>query len=540
MKKFFSTTLPVLVSLALLLGTSACKDDETNDPGPGPKPDPEKLRIEVSSVSTDNAAINVTTVYETTRYIAALDFAAGFDARSIVGQNRAAFVENAQAAGKTLAEFIEGYAFKGTRSIPCPTLSPKSDYVVYAYGIDDEGNATTEVVTEKFTTLAIPNGEQVDCTFDILVKNITDVTADVSFIPSDESVYYFYTVTDKAGYDGLSADWNGYIYDLMVSHLTENLTLEDVVKIFCTCKTMNSKAKGLTPGTTYYACAVGVGMDALLVTDVAVEPFTTQEEYVIDYTFDTAVSNITSRGADIAIQPHAPTALYYWNVMTRGDYDALGRDEEKIAAYFNEAMIAKRAAELGSYADFYPLPDYILSQCSDKPDSYTFTGLSASTDYYVYAFWIDEQTGDIASGTYFSEPFRTLDKVVSTATVTSTLWLTDGDDWAALSPVGYGHFAGKAILGARLTPSSDAVHWYSNIFNASDLDNYSDDQFVTSLLKSPYKDKTAYNLSYTVDWGGDYAIVSVAEDAAGNLSEVVKRPFKAEKSAAEPLTELPE
>lgn len=537
MKRFLETLFTILLSLALLSDLTACKDDET--PGPG-EPAPEILRIEVTAVTTDAAVVSVTPVYKTTRYVAAVDFAAEFDARTIVETNKEALIENAAVAGDPLAAFIEGYAFRGVQTIPPTTLSPKTDYVAYAYGIDGEGNATTDVFTQDFTTKPIPDGEKVDCTIDIRIENLTDVSADVTFAPTDDAVYYYYTVTDQAGYDGLNADWNGFVFEYMTSHVTENLTLEEVVKILCTHGEKRSRAKGLSPGTTYYACAVGVGTDALLITDVAAKAFTTETEYTIDYSFVTTVSDISSRGAKVDITPRTPTAFYYWNVMTRSDYDTLGKDEAAIAAYFREAMDAKRHADFGDYADYYPLPDYIADQCSDKPDSYAFTSLSASTDYYVYAFWVDDKTGEKVSDTYFSVPFRTLDKIVSAATAMAAPWLTDGDDWATLSPVGYGHYAGKAILGARVTPSSDAVHWYTNIFNAADLGRYTDDQFVATLLKSPYKDKSSFCLSYTVDWGGEYAIVSVAEDADGNLGAVSKKTFTAEKSAAESLTELPE
>lgn len=538
MKRFFTSSYAALLSLALLSGTTACKDDET--PGPG-EPDPEILRIEVSGVTTDAAVVTVTPVYETTLFIAAVDFAAEFDAKTIVETNKAAFAENAEAAGETLAAFIEGYAFKGAQTIPPPKLSPKTGYVAYAYGIDGQGNATTDVFTQTFTTQPVPAGEKVDCTFDIRIENLTDVSADMTFTPTDNGIYYYYTVTDQAGYDAMSPDWNGYLYDYIAFSVPDvSLTLEEKVKIICDRGENRSRAKGLSPGTTYYACAVGVGMDALLITDVAVEAFTTETEHTIDYSFDTVVGDITSRNAKIDITPRSPNAFYYWNVMTRAEFDILGKDEAKIAAYFKNLMVAKRFELLGELADYYPLNDYIADQCSDKPDSYTFTSLSASTDYYVYAFWIDEKTGDIVSTTYFSAPFRTLDKIVSPATAVATLWLTDGDDWAALNPIGYAHYAGKAISGARIAPSSDAVHWYSQIFDAALLGEFTDDQFIITLLKSPFKDKSSYCLSFGVEWGGEYAIVSVAEDADGNLGEVTKTTFTAEKTAAEPLTELPE
>ena len=196
------------------------------------------------------------------------------------------------------------------------------------------------------------------------------------------------------------------------------------------------------------------------------------------------------------------------------------------------------------HADWYPLPEFIASQCSsgfDGPDSYTFGTLTPETTYYVYAFWVDEQTGEPASVTAFSEsPFKTEKQVISAAVAKPSLWLTDGDDWAELNPLGYGHFKGYAILGARIAPAEGAVHWYSNIYKASDIASTDDQLLASSLINSKYyMDKTSYNLSYGVEWGGDYVIVSVAVDAAGARGPVQRVAFKAEKSAAEPLESIP-
>ena len=96
------------------------------------------------------------------------------------------------------------------------------------------------------------------------------------------------------------------------------------------------------------------------------------------------------------------------------------------------------------------------------------------------------------------------------------------------------------MLGARLTPNGDAVHWYSNIYNAADVESLSDEEWTSELIgKQPNKDKKSYNVLSPVEWGGDYVIVSVAVDAAGARGPVQRVAFKAEKSAAEPLESIP-
>lgn len=501
--------------------------------------------IQVADITMSDARI---TVYpeEEGMYIAAVDFAEGFDAQKIAAENKAIFAEHAAAEQKTLAEFIAGYAYKGEQTFHPSRLSPKSDYVVYAYGVDAEGNATTDVIVEPFASLPVEPGPKIDCTISITTANLTSSTVDVTFKPTDPTVTYFYTMVDKAGYDDISKDWPAYIYEYMVSRWekTPSLSLEDIVGICCVTGEWTSEGRELTPKTTYYACAVGVNAQAQINTDVTVVEIVTPEETPIDYAFDFAVSDITANGATVTVTPHDVRAFYYWNVMTEAEYRELGRDEAKIAVWFEQMMDKKRIEQFGEYADmFVPLADYIYSQCSKdgNPETYTFGKLSSSTTYYPYAFWVDEITGKIVSSTSFAEkPFTTPERVVSSAEAAPAAWITDGDDWARLDATKYGSYAGKAVLGARLTPNGDAVHWYSNIYNAADAESLSDEEWTSELIgKQPNKDKKSYNVLSPVEWGGEYVILSVAVDAAGNAGPVGKFFFSAAKEGAEPLESIP-
>ena len=68
----------------------------------------------------------------------------------------------------------------------------------------------------------------------------------------------------------------------------------------------------------------------------------------------------------------------------------------------------------------------------------------------------------------------------------------------------------------------------------------SEEAIAGALVKGKYNmDKASYNLSYTVDWGGDYVLVAVAVDADGKAGHVMKQPFTASKENAEPLESIP-
>lgn len=530
-------------ALVLLLLAPCHAGCAKNEPAPDPQPDPDPeepaITLQADEITKNGVLLTATPSSSTLRYILAVDFAEGFDARTIAATNRALFAEAAAAQGVSLDAYLEANSLTGTQWMRPGPLQPRTPFVAYAYGIDNLGYAVTEVATCPFTTLAVEPGERVDGAIEIIAVNLTDTSVDLTFAPTNESIRYYYTFTDRAGYEAMSADWNTYLYNYMAERVTENLSLEEVVQVLCTTGRRSTRASELRPATTYYACAVGMDRHALLITEVAVKEVTTLEEYERTFGFTATAEEIVWNGAQVCITPADPTAFFYWNVMTAADYDAMQGDEARIETYFEQQLDARRRAELGAYADYYPLTDYILDQCSDKAEHYTFTSLSSATTYYVYAFWVDPKSAKKSSPTWFSEPFATPARTVSAAAVHTDVWLTAGDDWAALDAAGYGHFAGKAILGARLTPAQDAAHWYSNIFAAADLERFSDETFITTLLRSGVADKTAYTRSYGVEWGGDYVILSVAVDQAGNAGELDKAVFTADPAAAEPLDEIP-
>ena len=246
---------------------------------------------------------------------------------------------------------------------------PSSRMRLSTYGVDAEGNATTDVIVEPFKSLPVEPGPMVDCKIDIVAENLTSTSVKVVFNPSDPTVQYFYTMLDQAGYEDISKDWPGYIYEYMVSQLTDDgLPLSTIVMLSCSVGQQEVQSKTLQPETTYYACAVGVNSNATINTEVAVQKIVTPPDSPIDYGFDFDFGEVTATGARVTVSPRDVRAFYYWNVMTEEEYGEMKGDESKIAAYFEQKMIEQRKAQMGDYADWYPLPEFIASQCSSGFD----------------------------------------------------------------------------------------------------------------------------------------------------------------------------
>ncbi len=76
-------------------------------------------------------------------------------------------------------------------------LDPESEYVVYVYGITEEGVRTTSIYSASATTLPPYDGP---VAFDIKITEENNIM-DVVVTPDHEGVYYYWNLMDKATYD---------------------------------------------------------------------------------------------------------------------------------------------------------------------------------------------------------------------------------------------------------------------------------------------------------------------------------------------------
>lgn len=80
-------------------------------------------------------------------------------------------------------------------------LDPSSDYVVYVYGISDEGERTTDIYSAPVTTLPPYDGP---VSFDISITEANNIM-DVTVTPDHEGVYYYWNLMDRQTYESYAA-----------------------------------------------------------------------------------------------------------------------------------------------------------------------------------------------------------------------------------------------------------------------------------------------------------------------------------------------
>ena len=135
--------------------------------------------------------------------------------------------------------------------------------------------------------------------------------------------------------------------------------------------------------------------------------------------------------------------------------------------------------------------------------------LLPETKYITVAFGY---AGAATTPLFVSEPFTTLQKPISTATIDINVTVEDGDDYFAADAEKYADFKGKAVLYGEITHSADAAKWYVAAFSG-DISGNSDADVESYLLSKGYENREA--VLFLLDWGGQLTFVGVAVDADG-------------------------
>lgn len=159
-------------------------------------------------------------------------------------------------------------------------LMQSSEYTIYAYGLDADGTRMTSIDRVDISTPAV---EKVDCDFEISVSNIQTTSFSVTIAPSDDECAYFYDIFPASYYEDLCGSQPEGIIDFLPSYITE-LAAQYQVDVPYTVSMVSSfgpvvedftSSNGLTPATSYFVFAVGIGPDGTATTDPVVKQVTT-------------------------------------------------------------------------------------------------------------------------------------------------------------------------------------------------------------------------------------------------------------------------
>lgn len=178
--------------------------------------------------------------------------------------------------GTPLAQLLADNLLTGDIEWRYQYLEPNTEYVLYMYGMNINGEALTAVNKLTFKTTKV---EQLDCTFDILVgDNVTANSFSITIIPSDDTVAYYYDVFPAWMYEEYclsdAANIPAFMAEYLPALATENsVTVSYAVGAISNYGTIAQDftlEDGIEANSSYFVFAVGIGADGTTTTEASV------------------------------------------------------------------------------------------------------------------------------------------------------------------------------------------------------------------------------------------------------------------------------
>lgn len=238
----------------------------------------------------------------------------------------------AAARGASLADFLmsykQVYAIGGeTKEMRYSDLKPGTEYYAYCYGLTTDGQITTEFHKKKFTTEIVAT---VDLTFQAEVTDITQKSANIKIIPSNDQDPYYWTYVSEM-------DWAQYDIDFIMDNMIQNVlayvqqgyNIMDIIHV----GPSSEAAPDLWSGTKYYLVGWGMNEQGSPTTEAQqIGTFTTLSNSVVnDCTFDLEVTNVSDHDIQLHVTPSDDAVRYYIAMV----------DEEKCSGYNDEQMVQR-------------------------------------------------------------------------------------------------------------------------------------------------------------------------------------------------------
>ena len=600
----------ILLTLALAL--VGCKETPDVPPTPIDPVDQPDFVIEVKSVTDTSVEFTITPEDEEMTYIAMMTTKEYFDEfeddEAYINDDLSWLDNAAYEAGVDLSEYLEGVLKKGAISDTQDMLDPETEYVVYAFGLSNNGIVTSSLYKQTFKTLST---ELTELNFEIEVTDIGYDTATVTVTPDNDKALYFvnvFSLEEYQNYGGDESAFVAHINKLRNYYYGLGATADQMVANLGYVGAKSLSVEDLKAGTKYMAYAIGIDERFVANSLATVVEFETIAAGVADLTFEVDITKIDYDHIEGSVTPSNNDDTYIcsvqyasslewseseealvesivdditaWedieNALKRGpmslnsisglqpntDYivvcfgydgapttaphithftttDAMGNPDDLVVTFevsditHNSANVTTIPSVGAYYFTFYTEAEnfdllvdeygttdacvaYLANseidygaewfECSRAEYLYElgaslgkeknfYNQLEPSTEYVAYAIAVDMETGELASEKGFvSEPFRTLDKVVSDAAVTIEFGnYYDGSALAELDPARFLSCKGCAVMPYTVKASDSAAAWYTGFYDGDFTEwGCTDDDIYAELI------------TYGWEWGSEY------------------------------------
>ena len=178
--------------------------------------------------------------------------------------------------GTSLVQLLADNLLKGDLEWRYQYLEANTEYVLYMYGMNTNGEALTAVNQLTFKTTKV---EPLDCEFDILVgDNVTANSFSITIIPSDDTVGYYYDVFPAWMYEEYCLSDAANIPAFMAEYLPALASENGVTVAYAVGAISNygtiahdfTLEDGIEANSSYFVFAIGLGADGTATTEAQV------------------------------------------------------------------------------------------------------------------------------------------------------------------------------------------------------------------------------------------------------------------------------
>ncbi len=388
-------------------------------------------------------------------------------------------------ASGTIADLL----VRGTDRQRIGGLKPDTEYTVFAFGMNEEGQSTTEPVKAVFETAAFAVSD--NCRFDVEFSNVGQLQFSFTVTPSDNSTRYYIGLADG---EILKQSTPEQIADDFIKRAeTTGIDWASSDALYSGAVTLDTaedlEIRNIEPATEYSIVVFGVSALGERTTAVFHNEVTTSAVPDSDMTIRLEVIETSVEGAKIKATPSSGET-YMVGCILREDFEK----------YPDERAFMEYVVEAGS------LELYSGEQIIDKTNR-----LLSDKEYVCFAFGY---VGGISTG-LFHVGFRT------ETPVTDSLAKVDVSE-----PYGKPNSGCDVAVYVDLKPNEYADKWYAGVFYTENgvVDGISDAQIITNL--TTYESSYYWNTDYAAGkgfFGREMTFFVIARDKDGNLGPLLKK-----------------
>ena len=392
-----------------------------------------------------------------------------------------------------------------------------------------DGNVS-DFDASKVDSIVFDAPEQVGTTFKLEYTDLTSTTVTLKVTPADNNVTYYYDCLSTDQY----ADSNGDIASVVenyISYLQQTyptLSLENILGALLSKGPASDDVTKLPAGTEFIFYAIPVNSEGKCYGKPTTTTFTTLPGGdPADCSFDISYTDLTADGCNMVVKPSDTSVRYWMGITSFADYPG-----DKSLALNVKENIEKYASEKGMTVA-QVVKGVTFTGNSESAES----GLEAGTDYYIYAYAMDETASAVSK--IYKLKFTTLLSDYSDADISLKYRYFNGDDLYALNPDKYSKLQGKVYVQAVITPNDAAANWAIALAKGdyTDETTYPEESTKNAVLQGGHISATQKN--YIADWT-TCTFLYFAADQAGVDGKLHRLLTTFDKSNARPVSELSE